>query len=99
MSGPLVVATKLNKTFRSGASSVHAALFASGGLQAHRRRPNERERPPSPAGFLLGDIGECAQRNLNDKGKELARQFGEALRRATVPVSEVYTSKYNRARC
>jgi phosphohistidine phosphatase SixA len=39
----------------------------------------------------------AAQRNLNDKGKELARQFGEALRRATVPVGEVYTSKYNRA--
>ena len=39
----------------------------------------------------------AAQRNLNDKGKELARRFGEALRRATVPVGEVYTSKYNRA--
>ena len=39
----------------------------------------------------------AAQRNLNDKGKELARQFGEALRRAGVPVGEVYTSKYNRA--
>jgi phosphohistidine phosphatase SixA len=39
----------------------------------------------------------AAQRNLNDKGKELARQFGGALRRATVPVGEVYTSKYNRA--
>jgi phosphohistidine phosphatase SixA len=39
----------------------------------------------------------AAQRNLNDKGKELARQFGEALRGAGVPVGEVYTSKYNRA--
>src|SRR6516225_6591640 len=39
----------------------------------------------------------AAQRNLNDKGKELARRFGEALRRAGVPVGQVYTSKYNRA--
>jgi broad specificity phosphatase PhoE len=39
----------------------------------------------------------AAQRNLNDKGKELARRFGEAVRRAGVPVGEVYTSKYNRA--
>jgi broad specificity phosphatase PhoE len=39
----------------------------------------------------------AAQRNLNDKGKALARGFGEALRRAGVPVGEVYTSKYNRA--
>jgi broad specificity phosphatase PhoE len=38
-----------------------------------------------------------AQRNLNDKGKALARAFGEALRRASVPVGTVYTSKYNRA--
>jgi broad specificity phosphatase PhoE len=39
----------------------------------------------------------AAQRNLNDKGKALAREFGQALRRAGVPVGEVYTSKYNRA--
>jgi broad specificity phosphatase PhoE len=39
----------------------------------------------------------AAQRNLNDKGKALAREFGEALRRARVPVGKIYTSKYNRA--
>jgi phosphohistidine phosphatase SixA len=39
----------------------------------------------------------AAQRNLNDKGKLLARQFGDALRQAGVPVGKVYTSKYNRA--
>src|SRR5215468_10181082 len=38
-----------------------------------------------------------AQRNLNDKGKMLAKQFGAALRQAGVPVGTVYTSKYNRA--
>ena len=37
------------------------------------------------------------QRNLNDKGKELARTFGEAIRRIGLPVGEVYTSKFNRA--
>jgi phosphohistidine phosphatase SixA len=37
------------------------------------------------------------QRNLNDKGKALARAFGDAIRRAGVPVGEVYTSKFNRA--
>ena len=36
-------------------------------------------------------------RNLNDKGKELARAFGDAIRRAGLPVGEVYTSKFNRA--
>jgi len=39
----------------------------------------------------------AAQRNLNDKGKALAKAFGDALRQAQVPVGKVYTSKYNRA--
>jgi phosphohistidine phosphatase SixA len=39
----------------------------------------------------------AAQRNLNDKGKALAKAFGDALRQAGVPVGRVYTSKYNRA--
>ena len=39
----------------------------------------------------------AAQRNLNDKGKALAKAFGDAIRQARVPVSRVFTSKYNRA--
>lgn len=39
----------------------------------------------------------AAQRNLNDSGKALARAFGEALRKAGVPVGKVYTSNFNRA--
>jgi broad specificity phosphatase PhoE len=39
----------------------------------------------------------AAQRNLNDKGKALAKAFGNALRQVGVPVGKVYTSKYNRA--
>ncbi|MGP0091259.1 MAG: histidine phosphatase family protein [Xanthobacteraceae bacterium] len=39
----------------------------------------------------------AAQRNLNDKGKALAKSFGDALRTAGVPVGKVYTSKFNRA--
>ena len=39
----------------------------------------------------------AAQRNLSDKGKALAKAFGDAIRQAAVPVGKVYTSKYNRA--
>jgi phosphohistidine phosphatase SixA len=39
----------------------------------------------------------AAQRNLNDKGKVLAKAFGDAVRRVGIPVGKVYTSKYNRA--
>ena len=45
--------------------------------------------------FTFADVSK--QRNLNDKGKELARTFGEALRSAGVPVGKVYSSKFNRA--
>jgi broad specificity phosphatase PhoE len=38
-----------------------------------------------------------AQRNLNEKGKALAKAFGDALRQISIPVGKVYTSKYNRA--
>jgi phosphohistidine phosphatase SixA len=37
------------------------------------------------------------QRNLNDKGKALAKAFGDALHQAGVPIGKVYTSKFNRA--
>jgi broad specificity phosphatase PhoE len=39
----------------------------------------------------------AAQRNLNDKGKALAKAFGASLRQVGIPVGKVYTSKYNRA--
>ena len=39
----------------------------------------------------------AAQRNLNDKGKALAKEFGNAMRAADVLVGTVYTSRYNRA--
>src|ERR1700760_4554230 len=39
----------------------------------------------------------AAQRNLNEKGKALAKAFGDAIRQAGIPVGKVFTSKYNRA--
>ena len=45
--------------------------------------------------FNFADIAK--QRNLNDKGKELAKAFGDAIRQVGLPVGEVYTSKFNRA--
>src|SRR5271165_7247933 len=39
----------------------------------------------------------AAQRNLNDKGKALAKDFGDAFRRIGIPVGKVYSSRFNRA--
>jgi broad specificity phosphatase PhoE len=53
--------------------------------------PNQADMDP----LNFDDI--AAQRNLNDKGKVLAKAFGDAVRRVGIPVGKVYTSKYNRA--
>src|SRR3984893_16709726 len=39
----------------------------------------------------------AAQRNLNDKGKALAKAFGDALRQVGVPIGKGYTRNYTRA--
>jgi phosphohistidine phosphatase SixA len=38
-----------------------------------------------------------AQRQLNDKGRDTARQIGAALRKLNIPVGIIYTSRLNRA--
>src|SRR3954464_15712469 len=53
--------------------------------------PDQADTDP----FNLDNIG--AQRNLNDNGKQLAKDFGDALRAAGAPIGKVYTSKFNRA--
>jgi len=45
--------------------------------------------------FNFSDV--TKQRNLNQKGKDLAKAFGEAIRQAGIPVGEVFTSNFNRA--
>ena len=45
--------------------------------------------------FNLADVSK--QRKLNDKGKELAKAFGAAIKAAGVPIGEVRTSQFNRA--
>jgi phosphohistidine phosphatase SixA len=43
----------------------------------------------------LGNVDK--QRQLNDSGRAQARSIGEAMRKLKIPVSEVYTSMFNRA--
>jgi broad specificity phosphatase PhoE len=38
-----------------------------------------------------------AQRQLSDKGRDTARQIGAAIKRLSIPVGAVYTSRLNRA--
>jgi phosphohistidine phosphatase SixA len=91
----------LSTTFLSATPVVHAAdkdfvqALRAGGLVLVIRHgatfPDKADTDP----LNFDNIAD--QRNLNDKGKALAKAFGDALRQAGVPVGKVYTSKYNRA--
>jgi broad specificity phosphatase PhoE len=75
-------------------ADVVKALRAGGLVIAVRHgatSPDQADTDP----FNFDNI--AAQRNLNDKGKALAKSFGDALRQAAIPVGKVYTSKFNRA--
>jgi broad specificity phosphatase PhoE len=75
-------------------ADVVRALRAGGLVIAVRHGatfPDQADTDP----FNFDNI--AAQRNLNDKGKALAKAFGDALRAAAIPLGKVYTSKFNRA--
>jgi len=93
-----VVATGSAKAVESpqvtDVKTLAAALRAGGHVILVRHGAtfsNQADTDP----FNLSDVNK--QRNLNDKGKQLAKAFGEAIRTAGVPVGEVYTSQWNRA--
>jgi len=70
-------------------------LLRSGGYNIVVRHGATFSNQADTNPFNFDDVAN--QRNLNDKGKELAKAFGDAIRRIAVPVGEVYTSKFNRA--
>jgi phosphohistidine phosphatase SixA len=45
--------------------------------------------------FKFDDM--TAQRQLSDRGREMARQMGAAIRKLEIPIGAVYTSRLNRA--
>ena len=45
--------------------------------------------------FKFDDMS--AQRQLSDKGRDMARQMGAAISKLAIPIGDVYTSKLNRA--
>ena len=56
-----------------------------------------RRSPTKPIPTLSTRTTSPPERNLNDKGKALAKSFGDALRQIGAPVGKVYTSLFNRA--
>jgi phosphohistidine phosphatase SixA len=72
-----------------------AHILRAGGFNIIVRHGATNSNQADTDPFHLADISK--QRNLSEKGKELARAFGAAIRSAGVPVGEVYTSEFNRA--
>ncbi|HEU5272726.1 MAG TPA: histidine phosphatase family protein [Xanthobacteraceae bacterium] len=81
--------------FRAPDDNALATALRSGGHVILVRHGATIPEPDDAEPFDFDNIGR--QRNLSDKGKALARDFGAALRQAGVPVGKVYTSKFHRA--
>jgi phosphohistidine phosphatase SixA len=97
----LVATVGLFTTFAVAAPSARAddkdiaQALRAGGLVVVVRHGATFSDQADAAPINFDDVS--SQRNLNDKGKALAKAFGDALRQAGVPVGKVYTSKFNRA--
>src|SRR6266436_2734697 len=99
--GCLVVATSLM-------TLIGPSLAQSQGPEGLIRDPKQLVQSLRSGGYLIlvrhgatfsdqADTDPFKQRNLNQKGKELAKAFGDAIRQVGIPVGEVYTSNFNRA--
>ncbi len=97
----LVASVGLFTTFAMAAPAARAddkdiaQALRAGGLVVVVRHGATFSDQADAAPINFDDVS--SQRNLNDKGKALAKAFGDALRQAGVPVGKVYTSKFNRA--
>ena len=96
LAGGLLAAISLTATISAAADDKDvASALRAGGLVIVARHgatfPDQADTDP----YHPDNI--AAQRNLNDKGKALAKAFGDALRQIGVPVGKVYTSLFNRA--
>jgi phosphohistidine phosphatase SixA len=75
--------TEAVKALRGGG---HVIVFRHGATHADQADTD----PLNPANI-------DKQRQLNDQGRALARQIGEAMRKLQIPVGQVVTSQFNRA--
>jgi phosphohistidine phosphatase SixA len=93
LSATFAVATSTRSPAAASDQEIAQALRAGGLVIVLRHGatfPDKADTDPLNFDNIAG------QRNLNDKGKMLAKQFGDSLRQVGVPVGKVYTSKYNR---
>jgi phosphohistidine phosphatase SixA len=88
--GPAGAETATATDFKALGQTLRAGGFI---IVVRHGATNSNETDAVP--FDFADISK--QRNLSEKGKQQARAFGEAIRKAGIPAGEVYTSQFNRA--
>jgi len=76
------------------AKAVAAELMKGGYVIVMRHGATNRDQADTDP---LNPDNVAKQRLLSEKGREQAKQVGEALKRLGVPIGTVYTSKFNRA--
>jgi broad specificity phosphatase PhoE len=95
LAGGLLIATSAAAPLSAADENDLANALRAGGLVILVRHgatfPDQADTDP----FHPDNI--AAQRNLNDKGKALAKAFGDGVRQIGAPVGKVYTSLFNRA--
>jgi phosphohistidine phosphatase SixA len=94
LAGPTLEQSKSQESMIQDAKQLVQSLRSGGYVIVVRHGAtfsNQADTDP----FNLDNIAK--QRNLNEKGKELAQAFGNAIRQVRIPVGEVYTSNFNRA--
>ncbi|MBR1120693.1 histidine phosphatase family protein [Bradyrhizobium lablabi] len=82
---------------QSGASELDGLVSAlkGGGYVIVFRHGATDDSQKDVYPFKFDDMS--AQRQLSEKGRNLAREIGAALKKLGVPIGEVYTSRLNRA--
>lgn len=88
--------TLLSLSLASAASADPSALAERMGADVLFLRHALAPGTGDPANFRLGDCS--TQRNLSDEGRAQARSLGDAIRAANLPVAQVLTSQWCRAR-
>ena len=71
-----------------------SAMKRGGYVVVFRHAPTNRDQADTDP---LDYADTIHQRLLSDKGREVAKQVGDAFRRLGIPIGEIYTSRYNRA--
>jgi phosphohistidine phosphatase SixA len=90
----LVFMSPANAQVDPGSMEAVKALRGGGHVIVFRHGATHQDQADTDP---LNIANVAKQRQLNDQGRALAREIGEALRKLKVPVGQVVTSQFNRA--